>query len=372
MKKMKWILPLLALLLVACGKKDQITATFATSDFNGHKVILSKVDQWGAEPQILDSTVIENGKFSFAKPQFDKPFVGFVTFVGVADGGNTSLPLIFEPGNIEIMVDSANQIEINGGELNVKLNDFAKETRKVDSEMRQLNALLRQNLSDEARVAEISSELQTNHEKYSNYVTTFIKENIGNKVGEYVFASRVPIDQPEMVEELLQGADPQFAAVIRENIIGGESQQPASEGSSFVGQKFIDVKGQTPDGKTVALSDYVGKGKVVLIDFWASWCGPCIKEIPSLVAAYDKYKGKGFEIVGISLDDKKADWVGAIKQYNMAWPQMSDLKGWKSALSAPYSVQSIPFTLLVDGNGVIIAENLRGKALEVALAKYLK
>lgn len=109
-----------------------------------------------------------------------------------------------------------------------------------------------------------------------------------------------------------------------------------------------------------------------MIDFWASWCGPCIQEMPNVVEAYKLFKDKGFEIVGISLDENKADWVAATKKLEMIWPQMSDLKGWKSDLSKPYNVQSIPFTLLVNEKGEIIAENLRGSELVNKLSELLK
>ena len=98
--------------------------------------------------------------------------------------------------------------------------------------------------------------------------------------------------------------------------------------ATAVGQKFTDFEMQTPEGKTVKLSDYVGKGKVVLVDFWASWCGPCRREMPNLVEAYAKYKNKNFEIVGVSLDQSADAWKEAIKKLNITWPQMSDLKYW--------------------------------------------
>ena len=111
------------------------------------------------------------------------------------------------------------------------------------------------------------------------------------------------------------------------------------------------------------LSDYVGKSKYVLIDFWASWCGPCRAEMPTVVEAYTKFHDKGFEVVGVSLDNEKDAWVKAIAELKMPWPQMSDLKGWESEACAVYHVQAIPANVLVDEQGNIIAKDLRGEDL---------
>ena len=139
-----------------------------------------------------------------------------------------------------------------------------------------------------------------------------------------------------------------------------------------VGTQFVDFEMQTPEGKSVKLSDYVGKGKVVLVDFWASWCGPCRREMPNLVETYAKYKGKNFEIVGVSLDQDGAAWKEAIKKLDMTWPQMSDLKFWQSEGAQLYAVNSIPHTVLIDGDGTIIARGLHGEGLQAKLAEVIK
>ena len=161
------------------------------------------------------------------------------------------------------------------------------------------------------------------------------------------------------------------AALVNERINKLKAHIETSE-KTAVGQKYIDFSMQTPEGKTVSLSDFVSKNKYTLIDFWASWCGPCRREMPNLVEAYAQYKGKNFEIVGVSLDQDAAAWKESIKKLNMTWPQMSDLQGWNNAGAKLYGVNSIPATVLVDQEGTIVARNLRGDAIKSKLNELLK
>ncbi len=144
----------------------------------------------------------------------------------------------------------------------------------------------------------------------------------------------------------------------------------AKLGSVTVGSMAPDITLPTPDGGTQSLSSL--KGKYVLIDFWASWCGPCRRENPNVVKMYNQYKDKGFEIFGVSFDQSKEKWVKAIADDKLTWPHVSDLKGWESAAGKLYNITAIPHTVLIDKEGKIIAKNLRGAALEAKLAEVLK
>ena len=129
------------------------------------------------------------------------------------------------------------------------------------------------------------------------------------------------------------------------------------------GIQFHELEMNDVNDQEVKLSQWVGKGNYVLVDFWASWCGPCRREMPYVISVYEQYHAKGFDVVGVSLDQKKEAWINAIQQMGMKWQQMSDLKGWKCAAADLYGISSIPSNVLVDPTGKIVAMDLRGKNL---------
>lgn len=188
----------------------------------------------------------------------------------------------------------------------------------------------------------------------------------------YVAVSNVPIDQYyttyEKVIKLLEKKIPnsRFTTELKTTVL-----KSMAAVNTAIGKVAPDLTLNSPDGKTYTLSNL--RGKVVLVDFWASWCGPCRKENPNVVAAYDKYKNKGFAIYNVSLDKSVEPWKAAIEKDNLNWEyHVSDLGGWNSLAAATYAVGSIPQNFLLDKDGKIIAKNLRGEALEAKLAEILK
>ena len=138
------------------------------------------------------------------------------------------------------------------------------------------------------------------------------------------------------------------------------------------GATIKDFTQKTPDGTEISLMDEVKKYKVTVIDFWASWCGPCRQEMPFMMQMYDKHQSKGLGIIGISLDNDKDAWVKGTEALGFTWPQMSDLKGWENEIAQHFQVTSIPHTIVVDQKGTILRRGLRGEELEAFVAEQLK
>ena len=200
----------------------------------------------------------------------------------------------------------------------------------------------------------------------------FIKANPKSPVSVDVAQNMVysaKFSKAEM-ENLLQAIDPS----LRETAGYKQLQKSLEEIAPIaLGEKYKDLELVDENGKTVQLSDYVKPGQYNMVEFWASWCGPCRGEIPHLRHVYDAYgKGKdAFNMISVSIDDKEKDWKQALKEENMKWTQLCDLKGWKGEVINKYKIQGVPFCLILDKEGRIIDHGVRGSELDVVLIEYL-
>lgn len=203
---------------------------------------------------------------------------------------------------------------------------------------------------------------------YRDEMSAFISKNPSSPVALYFVKQTLGMDMDAAK------AGPMFQLLspeLQNSNTGKELAAMIEVGKkSMVGVAAPDFTQPSPEGTKISLSSF--KGKYVLVDFWASWCGPCRAESPNLVKAYDQYKPKGFEIFSVSLDDKKDKWLKAVKDDGYTWLQAGDLKGWENEAAALFGVSGIPFNFLVDPNGIIIARNLRGEDLEKKLKELFR
>jgi peroxiredoxin len=263
-------------------------------------------------------------------------------------------------------------VTVKGTKVNDAYTDFRIKQKAlmktIRGVMEQYNTANAEGTMTDSLEAEINMTYDNISERLNGLNFNFIKENIGNELGKYLFLSSSSMFSPEQQKEILNLTDENFKAGknIQRIIKRLENLENVA-----VGKKFVDFTLKDTEGNEVSLSDYAGKGKYVLVDFWAVWCGPCRQEMPNVVAAYNKYKSKGFEVVGVSLDQDHEKWVKGLKDLNMTWPQMSDLQYWESPVVDLYAIEGIPHTVLLDKDGIIIEKNLTGDALDAKLAELM-
>ena len=227
-------------------------------------------------------------------------------------------------------------------------------------------------LSREARTAKEEEYLALEGKCFSekeNMYRDIIRKNISNPLGYTYFTKYNSLFSTEEQEALIAQVP---AANAHSEVIRAIQAGIEADKRTAVGQKFTDFAMQTPDGQDIKLSDIVARNKVTLVDFWASWCGPCRMEMPNVVNDYKNFKDKGLGVVGVSLDSDAEKWKQAIRELGITWEQMSDLKGWDCKGAKLYNIHAIPATVLIGQDGTILAKDLRGEGLTNKLAELLK
>jgi len=330
--------------------------------------------------QVVDSALVANGSFTisgFVPAPSNSLLVIDHLGVGYKNLGNTPdmLNFFLDKGTTTVTAkqDSVSKGVITGSAVNDDDKYLTNQLKPINDEAKKINdeknaaPQSKQNSPDYQR--QIAGRMKTLQDKQEvilkGFVTahpaSYISLMVINLLGRQGAA-------PTEVESLYNSLDPSLKELEIAKMIK----------KSIDGQKVTDVGSMAPDfsqpdvnGNQVKLSSF--RGKYVLVDFWASWCGPCRAENPNVVKAYNKYKGKNFTVLGVSLDKPgaTADWQGAIKSDGLTWTQVSDLKFWKNEAAVLYLVQSIPANFLIDPNGKIVAKNLRGTDLEDKLAELL-
>ena len=277
---------------------------------------------------------------------------------------------MLEPGEIKVVYNT--DFQASGTPINNNFNEFNAKQKEINERVMSLSNQHREATADDTMTDELDAELRAEINKSMEDARAlsfkFVKENIDNELGQHIFMGSAGMFETEQQKEILALANDEFKS--NENIQSIIAQIEAAE-KVAIGKDYIDLTMENPEGKAISLSDYVGKGKYVFIDFWAAWCGPCINEMPNVVEAYSKYKDKGLEMVGVSLDQDKDKGIEGIEELNMTWPQMSDLKLWESEAVKLYGFRGIPHTILLDKEGKIIEKDLRGEALHQKLSELL-
>ena len=365
MKKLGLIAAAGLMALAACQENNGYTITGTVADATDGEFVYLKTS--GRDAVVLDSAVVKGGKFQFK----GMPESGALPKVLTYPSKNTRIGtlLFLEKGDINVSLTEEHS-SATGTENNDNLTHFMDEYQKMNADMQDFYRSIRSDSTmTEAQREEAWAELDKKEAAQKDFILNQLSSSISKPFGTYLMITFGMSLDTEKLNELLPQIPAEFAS--NDGIVYLK-EYVKNATNTAVGKKFVDFTMKTPEGEDVKLSDFIGKDKYVLIDFWASWCGPCRSEMPNVVEAYKQFKAKGFGIVGVSLDQNADQWKKAIKDLNITWPQMSDLKAWQCEGAKLYAVRGIPATVLVDQEGTIVARDLRGEDLAKKLDELFK
>ncbi len=314
----------------------------------------------------IDSSVVTDGKFSL-KGNIEQPEMCYL----LNEKLRLSIPLFLENSDITVNVDAKNpkDAEITGSKAQEAIDEYKNGVKKYNDKLEDLYKQYTdaQAKGDEKLIEEIDSTYYAVDDEKTAFTKNFIGTNNKSLAVPYILYRELSysLDVKEL-DSMLNLIDTTLSNSVYYKLL---DEKVKTLYNVTVGKKAPDFTLNDTTGNPVSLSQF--QGKYLLIDFWAAWCRPCRAENPNNVKLYDKYKDKGFEILGVSFDNNRDAWVKAINQDGLKWTQVSDLKGWNSAAGKLYAVSAIPHTVLLDKDGIIIAKNLRGEDLNKKISELL-
>ena len=314
-----------------------------------------------------DTLVVKDGKFELSG-ETDSTYIAMIYSKA---RNELNAPFFVEPGNITIkLVETPGASRVGGTKCNEQWQELNDSVMTIGKEINRIAEHIYGNTVDEMEQQKGMEQIEKLNQRFSAIVVKTTEKNIKNEFG-YFLLTYYP-------EELI---DNQARKKLIDKLPGDMQKRPAIQemqntlklaAETAEGMTIKDFRQPGLDGTELSLMSEVSKNKITIIDFWASWCGPCRQEMPFMLEMYGKYQDKGLGIIGISLDEDSDAWKAATQQLNIPWVQMSDLKGWDNAIAKHFNVNSIPHTVVVDQNGKILKRGLRGEKLEEFVTNQLK